>query len=279
MGSNADDLLKALIVEYEQHWEHCRHGIDKQYQAFNFYLVTIALLVSAISFLADPALMSVSVPLFMAVGTVSFVLSAGVLMLLISQRRGYVLHRYIVLKLREKISKIQKELEPEVKLFKKGAPRVLEFGSAATFRYIFVILIASLVVALCTYLSVSIPTVTDGFSIEIEHISQSFEFFISSFLILFSITLVESYRRSRKLADSLDKYYDSPDLGLAKQRIWGIVLIIVVIVTYGLILIQYDFSPIFNPLFESSQLIIAACLLILLFIYPALQLLPARKAK
>lgn len=192
-----------MKIEYEQHWEHRRHGIDKQYEAFNFYIISIALLVSAVSFAADDSLITSSWPVFLIVGFITFFLSFGVLLLLLSQRYGYVLHSHVIYSLRKRMSdKLvgMTPLQKEVDLF-KGRPSLFELDSAAGYRYLSVILVGGLVIGLCTYLF--------GISLQLTAIYPLFWSSVSiliSIILLYALLKWKSSSRGQSLETQLDNY-------------------------------------------------------------------------
>jgi len=143
--------LSALQTEYDQHWNHFRHAIDKSYQAFNIHMVMIALLFSAISLANDQTTDSVAVSLYLVVGVVAFLSSIGTISTLVIQRASYVWYQKIIDVLRTRISeKTSDILKPEVDLVYDR--RIFNPGSAWFGRVNFVILSGSSVVILCAYL-------------------------------------------------------------------------------------------------------------------------------
>ena len=158
--------LDALRTEYNQHWSHFRHAIDKSYQAFNIHMVMIALLFSAVSLANDQSSGAISVPLFLVIGVVAFVSSIGTISTLVTQRAGYVWNQKIIDVLRERISKKTSDvLEPEVRMFYDR--RIFQPGTAWFGRVNFVILAGSSVVILCAYLILRDPIIADlGFPLD-----------------------------------------------------------------------------------------------------------------
>ena len=74
--------LDALKTEYNQHWSHFRHTIDKSYQAFNIHMVMMALLFSAVSLATDQA-STIAVPLFVVVSVVAFASFSSIIQMIL----------------------------------------------------------------------------------------------------------------------------------------------------------------------------------------------------
>ena len=143
--------LDALKTEYNQHWNHFRHAIDKSYQAFNIHMVMIALLFSAISLANEQVSSSVSLPLFLAIAFVALAGSEGTISTLVTQRTGYVWHQKVIDTIRERISKkTSNVLDPEVNLFYDR--RIFSPGTAWFGRINFVVLTGGAIIVLCAYL-------------------------------------------------------------------------------------------------------------------------------
>jgi len=143
--------LSVLQGEYDQHWTHFRHAIDKSYQAFNIHMVMMALLFSAVSLANDQVIESAAVSLYLVVGVVAFFISLGTISTLVIQRTSYVWYQKVIDVLRERISKrVSDVLQPEVDLVYDR--KIFNPGSAWFGRVNFVVLTGSSVVILCAYL-------------------------------------------------------------------------------------------------------------------------------
>ncbi|MFW9789110.1 MAG: hypothetical protein ACFFE1_15665 [Candidatus Thorarchaeota archaeon] len=192
--------LDALKTEYNQHWNHFRHAIDKSYQAFNIHMVMMALLFSAVSLANDQESSSISVPLFLVIGGVAFASSLGTISTLVTQRTGYVWHQKVIDVLRERISKKTTDiLEPEVDLFYDR--KIFSPGTAWFGRVNFVILTGSAVVVLCAYLILP--------SLSLFDIGIPLDTFSSLIIALFIFGL------------SLEKMYHSV-ISHSLDRAWGL---------------------------------------------------------
>jgi hypothetical protein len=187
--------LDALKTEYNQHWSHFRHTIDKSYQAFNIHMVMMALLFSAVS-LANDQTSTIAVPLFVVVSVVAYASSIGTISTLVTQRAGYLWYQKVIDVLRERISKKTTDvLQPEVDLFydrKLFSPGTAWFG-----RVNFVILTGSSVVVFCSYLTLSgLSTLAIGIT---------FDNFTSFVLSLFILALCSQKMYHSVIYRSLDR--------------------------------------------------------------------------
>ena len=203
--------LNALTTEYDQHWTHFRHAIDKSYQAFNIHMVMIALLFSAVSLANDQTIGSVAVPLFLVIGVVAFASSVGTVSTLVTQRTGYVWHQKVIDVIRARISeKTDGTLDPEVDLFYDR--KIFKPGTAWFNRVNFVILTGGAVVVLCSYL-----TLTGLSSIEPLWIPDSETALIISLYVLvliiqkmYQALISRSCVHSRNLFCQMQKYENPP---------------------------------------------------------------------
>ena len=203
--------LSALENEYNQHWSHFRHAIDKSYQAFNIHMVMIALLFSAISLASEQTASSVSLPLFLAVAAVALAGSEGTISTLVTQRTGYVWHQKVIDVLRERISKKTTDvLEPEVNLFYDR--KIFSPGTAWFGRINFVVLTGSAVVVLCTYLFLKGMSAIDA-ALTLDSLTA-----LNLSLFIFVLTLQKLYHsvisrantKARTLHCQLQKYENPP---------------------------------------------------------------------
>ncbi len=203
--------LSALTTEYDQHWTHFRHAIDKSYQAFNIHMVMIALLFSAVSLANDQTNGSVAVPLFLVVGVVAFASSIGTISTLVTQRMGYVWHQKVIDVLRERISKKTSDvLQPEVELFYDR--RIFSPGTAWFGRVNFVILAGSSVVILCAYLTLLNPLMVDhGFVLSgTTALILAISVFALSVEKLYHSVISRSIDRAWQIFCQLQKYENPP---------------------------------------------------------------------
>ena len=203
--------LEALKSEYNQHWEHFRHAIDKSYQAFNIHLVIVALLFSAISLAYETNSGSLAIPLFIVIGLVAFVSAEGTISTLVVQRSSYVLYRKVIDVLRERISnKVGGLLQPEVEFFHDL--KIFKPGTAWFNRVNFVILTSSSLTVVCTYLTISslaleIPELSiDSFTI----LLVSFAIFILTAQKLYYSVINRSNDRARSLFCKMQRYENPP---------------------------------------------------------------------
>jgi len=187
--------LDALKTEYNQHWNHFRHTIDKSYQAFNIHMVMMALLFSAVSLANDQA-STIAVPLFIVVMVVAYASSIGTISTLVTQRTGYVWHQKVIDVLRERISKKTTDvLQPEVDLFYDR--KIFSPGTAWFGRVNFVILTGSSVVVFCSYLTLS--------GLAALGIGIAFDSFTSLILSLFILVLCFQKMYHSVIYRSLDR--------------------------------------------------------------------------
>ncbi|MHA2423635.1 MAG: hypothetical protein ACXAEF_02535 [Candidatus Thorarchaeota archaeon] len=203
--------LTALTTEYDQHWTHFRHAIDKSYQAFNIHMVMIALLFSAVSLANNQTIEFVAAPIYLVVGVVAFASSLGTISTLVTQRTGYVWHQKVIDVLRERISKMTSGiLEPEVNLFYDR--RIFNPGTAWFGRVNFVILAGSSVVILCAYLILRNPLMEGlGFILDgTTSLLLAIAVFVLSIQKLYHSVIKRSIDRARKLFCQLQKYENPP---------------------------------------------------------------------
>jgi hypothetical protein len=204
--------LDALKTEYNQHWSHFRHAIDKSYQAFNIHMVMMALLFSAVSLANDQDSSTLSVPLFLVVSVVAFASTIGTISTLVTQRTGYVWHQKVIDVLRERISKKTTDvLEPEVDIFYDR--KIFSPGTAWFGRVNFVILTGSAVVVLCAYLifaglsSLGVGLVLDT----LTSLILALFIFALSIQKLYHSVISRSLERARGLHCQLQKYENPPN--------------------------------------------------------------------
>ncbi|MFW9844223.1 MAG: hypothetical protein ACFFEV_06595 [Candidatus Thorarchaeota archaeon] len=203
--------LDALKTEYNQHWSHFRHAIDKSYQAFNIHMVLIALLFSAISLANDQAYLAISIPLFVVIGLVAYISSEGTISTLVTQRMGYVWNQKVIDVLRERISeKTSGILEPEVNLFYDR--KIFNPGTAWFSRVNFVILTAGSVIVLCSYLTLTGLTAIEPSWVPDSMTALILSLFVLSLVIqkMYHSLISRSCHRSRNLFCQLQKYANPP---------------------------------------------------------------------
>ncbi|MGY5854304.1 MAG: hypothetical protein RTU92_12105 [Candidatus Thorarchaeota archaeon] len=209
--SNIRWKLDALKTEYNQHWSHFRHAIDKSYQAFNIHMVIIALLFSAISLANEQQSTSLALPLYIVIGLVAFASTEGAIATLVVQRSSYVLYRKVIDVLRERISKtVDNVLQPEVEFFYDL--RIFKPGTAWFNRVNFVVLTGSSVTVLCTYLTLgNLSSVIAGFDLSPEFIFlSSIAVFILSTQKFFYSVIHRSNERARSLFCKMQTYDKPP---------------------------------------------------------------------
>ncbi|MFW9918633.1 MAG: hypothetical protein ACFFED_03470 [Candidatus Thorarchaeota archaeon] len=203
--------LSALQGEYDQHWNHFRHAIDKSYQAFNIHMVMIALLFSAISLASEQSTDSAAVSLYLVVGVVSFFISIGTISTLVIQRASYVWYQKIIDVLRERISKKTSDvLKPEVDLVYDR--KIFNPGSAWFGRVNFVILTGSSVVILCAFLILRNPLL-GGFGFLLDGTTSfilALTVFILSIQKLYHSVISRSIDRAWKLFCQFQNYPNPP---------------------------------------------------------------------
>ena len=203
--------LDALKTEYNQHWSHFRHAIDKSYQAFNIHMVMIALLFSAVSLANEQVSSSVSLPLFLAVAFVALAGSEGTISTLVTQRTGYVWHQKVIDTIRERISKkTGNVLDPEVNLFYDR--KIFSPGTAWFGRINFVVLTGSAVVVLCSYLFLEgISSVYPELALtSITALYLSLFVFILTLQKLYHSVISRANTKARNLYCQLQNYENPP---------------------------------------------------------------------
>lgn len=204
--------LDALKTEYNQHWSHFRHAIDKSYQAFNIHMVMMALLFSAVSLANDQESSSIAVPLFLVVSVVAYASSVGTISTLVTQRTGYVWHQKVIDVLRERISKKTTDiLDPEVEFFYDR--KIFSPGTAWFGRVNFVILTGSSVVVLCAYLIfVGLPSLVSGLILD-SFVSLILALFIFALCIqkMYHSVISRALERAWGLHCQLQKYENPPN--------------------------------------------------------------------
>lgn len=204
--------LDALKNEYNQHWSHFRHAIDKSYQAFNIHMVMMALLFSAVSLAIEQAASSVSLPLFLAIAAVALAGSEGTISTLVTQRTGYVWHQKVIDVLRERISKKTTNiLEPEVNLFYDR--KIFSPGTAWFGRINFVVLTGSAVVVLCTYLFLKGMSAIDA-SLTVDSftaLNLSMFVFVLTLQKLYHSVISRANTKARTLHCQLQTYENPPN--------------------------------------------------------------------
>ncbi len=243
--------LEALKSEYNQHWEHFRHAIDKSYQAFNIHLVIIALLFSAVSLAYEAETESLAIPLFIVIGLVGFISTEGTIATLVIQRTSYVLYRKVIDVLRERISeKVGGMLQPEVEFFYDL--RVFKPGTAWFNRVNFVILTGGSIIVICTYLTLAgLPAAISGLAIDATAILiVSITMFILSIQKLYYSVINRSNERARSLFCKMQRYVNPPSesreiKALTKYSRYLLVsLLVMLCLLVGLLLSSFLIIPI-----------------------------------
>ena len=235
--------LSALQAEYDQHWSHFRHAIDKSYQAFNIHMVMIALLFSAISLANEQTMDSASVSLYLVVGVVAFFISIGTISTLVIQRASYVWYQKIIDVLRERISKKTSDvLKPEVDLVYDR--KIFNPGSAWFGRVNFVILTGSSVVILCAFLILRNPLMI-GFGFVLDG-TTSFILALTVFGLsiqkLYHSVISRSIDRAWKLFCQFQSYPNPPkesrDIKHLRRYTWYLLLSEIMLIACALMFIM-----------------------------------------
>ncbi|MGY5875490.1 MAG: hypothetical protein RTU30_07075 [Candidatus Thorarchaeota archaeon] len=203
--------LDALKTEYNQHWSHFRHAIDKSYQAFNIHMVIIALLFSAVTLANEQQSTTLALPLYIVIGLVAFMSTEGAIATLVVQRSSYVLYRKVIDVLRERISKtVDDILQPEVEFFYDL--RIFKPGTAWFNRVNFVVLTGCSVTVLCTYLTLgNFSSAFAGFELGSEFIFlSSVAIFLLSAQKFYYSVIHRSNERARSLYCKMQNYDNPP---------------------------------------------------------------------
>ena len=214
MSDTTDNIrwqLDALKTEYNQHWSHFRHAIDKSYQAFNIHMVLIALLFSAISLANDQTYLSISIPLFVVIALVAYISSEGTISTLVTQRMGYVWNQKVIDVLRARISeKTSGTLDPEVNLFYDR--KIFNPGTAWFSRVNFVILTTGSVIVLCSYLTLTGLTAIEPSWVPDSMTALTLSLFVLALVIqkMYHSLISCSYHRARDLFCQLQRYKNPP---------------------------------------------------------------------